>query len=320
MDVYHTEKELISLPELEKRWSLDAEELARIYVEDSLTVFFVKKIRKANDSYYFLGIENKYDNVHEAIGDFSFETHIIKTNEGDKKMEIFLLFSEILEYEKKKPYLLGNPVVADYKTAVDSTVKSDTIPPMSEQEMLSWYLIEEAKNDFEGYTNRSDTPSPIGRQSEEQDNERVAELEEQLARAKEKIRDYRNEIERLKQELASKSVAQDQGMDAEQAEALEAEKAAHAETRKKLDATKEALKAATKEPVTQAKGTLFFLIHALLMDRGIDCRTIDFSSKNPQANALEEMTHRAGHPVTDRTIREKILQAIQRYLENVENG
>ena len=213
MDVYHTKKELISLPELEKRWSLDAEELARIYVEDSLTVFFVKKIRKANDSYYFLGIENKYDNVHEAIGDFSFETHIIKTNEGDKKMEIFLLFSEILEYEKKKPYLLGNPIVVDYKTAVDSTVKSDAIPPISEQEMLSLELIREAKHNLERYANRPDTSPLIGRQEEAQDNARVAKLEEENQGLRDEIRGLQDEIERLKQELARKSGAQVQGVD-----------------------------------------------------------------------------------------------------------
>ena len=62
----------------------------------------------------------------------------------------------------------------------------------------------------------SPLPSPIGGQSEAQDNARVAKLEEENQR-------LRDENQGLRLQLAKKNVAQGQGVDAEQAEALRKE-------------------------------------------------------------------------------------------------
>ena len=202
MEKYYTEKELITVKELEKRWHIDTEELARIVVENSLTIFCSKYARERKCCIFFVGFEIQYeksiDGIFECLENFTDGYKIIKNKEGNSEdVDIFLLFSDIQKYETNKPFLVGDPVEADYRAAVDKTIRDkERLPPMP--------------------------PALNGGHSEEQSQgERIVELEEQLAKAQ-------DEIERLKLQLAENTTAQGQGVDAEQAEVL----------RKELKATK----------------------------------------------------------------------------------
>lgn len=64
-------------------------------------------------------------------------------------------------------------------------------------------------------------PSPIGGQSEAQDNDRVAKLEQENRRLRDENERLQDENQGLRLQLAEKCEAQAQGVDAEQAEALD---------------------------------------------------------------------------------------------------
>lgn len=232
MEKYYTEKELITVKELEKRWHIDTEELARIVVENSLTIFCSKYARERKCCIFFVGFEIQYeksiDGIFECLENFTDGYKIIKNKEGNSEsVDIFLLFSDIQKYETNKPFLVGDPVEADYRAAVDKTIRDkEKLPPM---------------------------PPPLnGGHSEELAQARVAKLEKEN-------QDLRDEIERLKEEnqhLAEKSAPQAQGVDAEQAEALEG----IAPAVQPGDNTRDRFE---EEPIGKGRGSYLAMIDAL---------------------------------------------------------
>ena len=161
MEKYYTEKELITVKELEKRWHIDTEELARIVVENSLTIFCSKYARERKCCIFFVGFEIQYeksiDGIFECLETFTDGYKIIKNKEGNSEsVDIFLLFSDIQKYETNKPFLVGDPVEADYRAAVDKTIRDkEALPPLP--------------------------PALNGGHSEEQGQGEIARLKEQLA-------------------------------------------------------------------------------------------------------------------------------------------
>ena len=217
MELYYTEKELITVEELKKRWHINTEELAKTVVENSLTIFCSRYARAQKNCIFFVGFEIQYeksiDGVFECIENFTDGYKIIKNKEGNSEsVDIFLLFPDVKKYERDKPFLLGDPVEVDYKEVVDKTVKSDA-PPMSEQEALSYELIESMRLDMERYKAPTPLPSPIGGQSKAQDSARVAEPEKKATQCQgvnlEQAKQIEIRLAKLEREQGDRIWAQD---------------------------------------------------------------------------------------------------------------
>lgn len=214
--ISHTAEEIISLGNVEKRWSIDYKELAHIVILNRLTVFCHYETRKSDNITYFVGTEHSFEQKNEKIynvfGDRKYEIEDFKpfyedfavgmsVHGEDEEVYYFLLTAEVHKYETENPYLLGKK--------------------LKEQEAQeSFQQTAQADSALSASLPRAPTPLPGG-QSEElaQARERIVELEEQLASAQ-------DEIARLKEEnqhLAEKSAAQGQGVDAEQTLALRKE-------------------------------------------------------------------------------------------------
>ena len=122
------------------------------------------------------------------------------------------MFPDVKKYERDKPFLLGDPVEVDYKEVVDKTVKSDA-PPMSEQEALSYELIENMRLDMERYKAPTPLPSPIGGQSKAQDSARVAEPEKKATQCQgfnlEQAKQIEIRLAKLEREQGDRIWAQD---------------------------------------------------------------------------------------------------------------
>lgn len=212
--IYHTAEEIISLGNVEKRWSIDYKELAHIVILNRLTVFCHYETRKSDNITYFVGTEHSFEQTNEKIynvfGDRKYEIEDFKpfyedfavgmsVHGEDEEVYYFLLTAEVHKYETENPYLLGRLLEGQeaqevfQQTAQADSSLSDSLPQAP-----------------------TPLPSPIGRQSEAQDNARVAKLEEEN-------QDLRDEIERLKLQLAEKATAQGQGVDATQVEELQKE-------------------------------------------------------------------------------------------------
>ena len=280
--IFHTADEIISFDNIKKRWNVDYAELANIVILQELHVFHCYEIRKVDNITQYIGKDYLFskDDISLYYGDFDAGMSISSKDE----VYYFLLTAEVHKYEKENPYLLGRLLDGqEWRDAYGQTAQADS--PLSAS-------LPQAPTPL---------PSPIGRQEEAQDNDRVAELKEQLARAQ-------DEIERLQLQLAEKSGGQ--GVDATQVEALQ----------KELESTKQALKTATKAPAPQAMGTYWLLLHVLFLEQGIDCRTIDFStSKTRYATDLEKKIHGIGCTLDDKTIRAK-MKEVQAYMDKEKNG
>ena len=102
-------------------------------------------------------------------------------------------------------------------------------------------------------------PSPIGRQEEAQDNARVAELEEEN-------QGLRDEIERLKKELAREK----------------------------------------EEPDPRTTKSYRILLDALFQKIGVDCKNVRDGEKNKETGKVRNALHLGGRHLEDNTIRAKI--------------
>lgn len=232
--IFHTAEEIISLGNVEKRWSIGYKELAHIIFSGSLTLFSCYDIRKVDGIVCFggkettfrqdgLSVYEKFDEEHEIdvedyYNDFANGCYIGK----DIEINFYLLTTQICKYETENPYLLGKKLEGqEAQEAFQQTAQADS--PLSDlQPMLS----------------------PIGRQSEESDDARVAELEalarkraargldteqaEELEKVRKELeaekvshartrKELEEKIERLEQQLAEKDKARGQGVDAAQA-------------------------------------------------------------------------------------------------------
>lgn len=284
--ISHTAEEIISFDNVQDRWKIDYKEFTRIVFSNHLTCFGCKKIIRNNNIVCYVGNEFYFDPNDDISLYYEMFSMGFSINRDDKETYYFLLTKEVHKYETENPYLFGEKLDGqEWLDAFQQTTQADA--PLSAS-------LPQAPTPL---------PSPNGGQSEELAQARVAKLEEEN-------QDLRDEIERLKLQLAEKATAQGQGVDATQMEELQ----------KELKALKEALKTATKAPAPQAMGTYWLLLHVLFLEQGIDCRTIDFStSKTRYATDLEKKIHGIGCTLDDKTIRAK-MKEVQAYMDKEKNG
>ena len=69
MELYYTEKELITVEELKKRWHINTEELAKTVVENSLTIFCSRYARAQKNCIFFVGFEIQYEKSIDGVFD-----------------------------------------------------------------------------------------------------------------------------------------------------------------------------------------------------------------------------------------------------------
>lgn len=192
--IFHTADEIISFDNIKKRWNVDYAELANIVILQELHVFHCYEIRKVDNITQYIGKDYLFskDDISLYYGDFDAGMSISSKDE----VYYFLLTAEVHKYETENPYLLGRLLDGqEWRDAYGQTAQADS--PLSAS-------FPQAPTPL---------PSPIGGQSEAQDNARVAKLEEENQGLRDEIRGLQDEIERLKQELARKSGAQVQGVD-----------------------------------------------------------------------------------------------------------
>lgn len=154
---FHTEEEIIPVASVQNRWSITCKEMTRLVIYDELTVFFSRERREKDNIIYFVGFEVIYtpreDDIRFVEEDL-YTGMMGRNSEEPYDVEVFLLKNEVIEYEKKNPYLLTDPI------------------PTAEWKEFPVRL-------------KDSLPAPLAKHSEELAacQKRIAELEEQLALA-----------------------------------------------------------------------------------------------------------------------------------------
>lgn len=158
--VFHTKNEIIPIGNIQKKWNLDDDFFIQIIAQDNFTIFFATDVRTEKDIEYFIGYSFSYQDGHRSLNSFAESVFSVdaglKSNGEPEVGETFLLKNEVLEYEKKNPYLLSKPIA-----------------PSAWQEHM------------QGFKDALPVPALNGGHSEElaaaQDQGEIARLKEQLA-------------------------------------------------------------------------------------------------------------------------------------------